>query len=156
MACARHLNLNQLPIVCVNVDGYYEPFREMLDKAHEDGLIKLVPEDIVHFVSSAEEAIQWVEAIKAGTPSLETVKKVRAALRHKKSILRGSSFFSASPYQDGRNSFFSVFSSSVNSHDGDGADPALLSLLVPLGLTFAIGTVFGVVLSSSIASASRK
>mmetsp|Transcript_45732 Transcript_45732/g.51172 ORF Transcript_45732/g.51172 Transcript_45732/m.51172 type:complete len:115 (-) Transcript_45732:147-491(-) len=61
MACARHLNLNQLPIVCVNVDGYYEPFREMLDRAYYDELISLPPNEIVNFVSSAEEAIRFVE-----------------------------------------------------------------------------------------------
>jgi len=61
MACARHLNLNQLPIVCVNVDGYYEPFREMLDRAYYDELISLPPNEIVNFATSAEEAIMFVE-----------------------------------------------------------------------------------------------
>uniref|UniRef100_A0A7S4ELD4 Cytokinin riboside 5'-monophosphate phosphoribohydrolase n=1 Tax=Pseudo-nitzschia australis TaxID=44445 RepID=A0A7S4ELD4_9STRA len=61
MACARHLELNALPIVCVNVDGYYEPFREMLDRAHHDKLIRLEPETIVRFADSAEEAVRFVE-----------------------------------------------------------------------------------------------
>lgn len=61
MACARHLNLNQLPIVCVNIDDYYEPFRDMLDRAYYDELIRLPPHEIVHFASSAEEAIRFVE-----------------------------------------------------------------------------------------------
>ena len=61
MACARHLELNALPIVCVNVDGYYEPFREMLDRAFEDKLIRLEPEAIVRFADSAEEAVRFVE-----------------------------------------------------------------------------------------------
>jgi len=61
MACARQLNLNQLPIVCVNIDDYYEPFRDMLDRAYYDELIRLPPHEIVHFASSAEEAIRFVE-----------------------------------------------------------------------------------------------
>ncbi|KAG7361310.1 TIGR00730 family protein [Nitzschia inconspicua] len=149
MACARHLNLNQLPIVCVNVDGYYEPFREMLQKAYEDELIKLVPEEIVHFASSSEEAVRWIEAVKAGTPSIEAAKQQRAALKHKTSIIKGSSFFSASPYQDGRSSFFSFVLSSVSGGDEDAS--ATLSSWAPLlGITFVIGTAFGVMISSSL------
>ena len=61
MACARHLKLNQLPIVCINVDGYYEPFREILDRAYADRLIHLPPQDIVRFASGAEDAVRFVE-----------------------------------------------------------------------------------------------
>lgn len=64
MACARHLNLNQLPIVCVNVDGYYEPFRQMLYRAYADKLIHLPPNDIVRFASGAEDAVRFVEGQK--------------------------------------------------------------------------------------------
>jgi hypothetical protein len=31
MACSRQIGLSTLPIVCVNVDGFYEPFRTMLE-----------------------------------------------------------------------------------------------------------------------------
>ncbi len=61
MACARHLNLNQLPIVCVNVDEYYEPFRQMLYRAYADKLIHLPPDEIVRFASGAEDAVRFVE-----------------------------------------------------------------------------------------------
>ena len=64
MACARHLNLNQLPIVCVNVDGYYEPFKEMLHRAYADKLIHLPPHEIVRFASNAEDAVRFVEGQK--------------------------------------------------------------------------------------------
>lgn len=151
MACARHLNLNQLPIVCVNVDGYYEPFREMLEKAYEDDLIKLIPEEIVHFASSAEEAIRWIESVKAGTPSLEAIRQHRAVLRHKKSIIKRSSFFSASPYQDGRSSFFSMFSSMNQEDEDDAYREANVSSWYQLALAFAIGTAFGMITTSSLA-----
>ena len=68
MSCARHLGLIDLPIVCVNVNGYYEPFREMLQRAHKDELIKLLPEQIVHFADSAEEAVRWIELERARAP----------------------------------------------------------------------------------------
>ena len=61
MACARHLKLNQLPIVCVNVDGYYEPFRQMLHRAYADKLIHLPPDEIVRFADGAEDAVRFVE-----------------------------------------------------------------------------------------------
>jgi len=75
MACSRHLKLNVLPIVCVNVDGYYEPFREMLQRAWKDGLIHLPPEEIVQFAPSAEDAIRFVEGkemLSAPKPKIDS------------------------------------------------------------------------------------
>jgi len=69
MACARHLKLNTLPIVCVNVDGYYEPFRMMLHRAYADKLIHLPPDDIVRFASGAEDAMRFVEGHKISNNS---------------------------------------------------------------------------------------
>jgi hypothetical protein len=63
-----------MPIVCVNVEKYYEPFREMLERAYEDELIKSKPEEIVYFASTVEEAIQWVE-IQAENASKEKKKE---------------------------------------------------------------------------------
>jgi hypothetical protein len=145
MACARHLNLHHLPIVCVNVDNYYDPFREMLTKAYEDNLIKLMPEEIVHFASSAEEAVRWIEAVKTSTPSLEATKEQR----DKKSILKRSSFFSASPYPEGRASFFSMFSSM--DHDEEEGGSHNMFLWYQVGFSFAVGTGFGFFLTRSLA-----
>ena len=63
MACARHLDLHSVPIVCVNVDGYYEPFRAMLRKAWADELIHLPPDRIVRFADGAEDAVRFVEGL---------------------------------------------------------------------------------------------
>lgn len=63
MACVKGIGLSSIPIVCVNCDNYYEPFQEMLKRAFEEGLMKRRPEDLVHFVGTAEEAVRWVEAI---------------------------------------------------------------------------------------------
>lgn len=62
MACARHLGMISTPIVCVNVNNYYEPFRQMLKQAYDDNLIKLKPCDIIRFASTAEEAVRWIES----------------------------------------------------------------------------------------------
>lgn len=61
MACTRNLGLSHIPIVCVNVDGYYEAFRNMLDRAYEDKLTKLSPSEIIHFEPTAEDAVRWIE-----------------------------------------------------------------------------------------------
>jgi hypothetical protein len=61
MACARNIGLSHLPIVCVNVNGYYEPFRTILQRAYEDRLIRVLPDNLVYFCDSALEAMQWVE-----------------------------------------------------------------------------------------------
>jgi hypothetical protein len=81
MACARNLGLTKLPIVCVNVDGFYDPFRLMLQRAWEEKLTKLQPSDIVHFENTAEEAVQWIEAVQGGTGPATTLRKRKEALR---------------------------------------------------------------------------
>eukprot|EP00934_Nitzschia_sp_Nitz4_P008281 Nitzschia sp. Nitz4//scaffold131_size63436//41371//42354//NITZ4_006280-RA/size63436-processed-gene-0.70-mRNA-1//-1//CDS//3329535283//8271//frame0 len=62
MACIRHIGVSKLPIVCVNVQNYYQPFREMLERAYHDKLIKLPPEEIVYFADTAEDAVRWMES----------------------------------------------------------------------------------------------
>ena len=62
MACAGHLGFHSMPIVCVNVDGYYDDFRSMLGRAARDGLLYSEPDAIVHFEDTPEEAVRWVEA----------------------------------------------------------------------------------------------
>jgi len=89
MACARHLGLISLPIVCVNVNSYYDPFREMLERAYEDELIKLPPHEIVHFASTAEEAVRWIEGEKSGNQ-----KEPGKPAARKASVLKRSSFMS--------------------------------------------------------------
>lgn len=92
MACSRHLGLIDLPIVCVNVNGYYQPFQEMLYRAYQDELIKLRPEEIVHFVDTAEEAVRWMEETKLGKS-----KGTESNWKRATSALKKSSFMSAMP-----------------------------------------------------------
>jgi len=100
MSCARHLGLIDLPIVCVNVNGYYEPFREMLQRAHKDELTKLPPERIVHFTDTAEEAVRWIENEKTmmattTTPTSSTRTEILEKKRNLALTVNRSSFMSS-------------------------------------------------------------
>lgn len=92
-ACARNIGLQtSLPIVCINVNNYYEPFRAMLQKAYDDELTKLRPDEIIHFEDTAEAAVRWVEEIQTkenrGAPKVEL--KQRAEVLRKSSFLGGA------------------------------------------------------------------
>ncbi|KAL3807807.1 hypothetical protein ACHAXA_004674 [Cyclostephanos tholiformis] len=65
MACARHIGFHSIPIVCVNVDGYYDPFRTMLSRAHDDQLLYKHPSEILHFEETPEAAVEWIESYLA-------------------------------------------------------------------------------------------
>ena len=72
-ACARNIGLSSTPIVCVNINGFYDPFRVMLQRAWDDKLTKLRPEQIIHFADSAQEAIEWIEAVQGTKPEDQQV-----------------------------------------------------------------------------------
>jgi predicted Rossmann-fold nucleotide-binding protein len=145
MACARHLGLIDLPIVCINVNNYYAPFEEMLHRAYEDDLIKLHPHEIVHFASTAEEAVRWIEAEKAGHN--ETAKK---SFLTKASALKRSSFMSPEA---------GVFRR-TSSTGGDESSRLMglgeLPLWSKLGMTFVAGVLCGFAASSSLVLVKRK
>jgi len=61
MACSRNINLIDIPIVCINVQQFYDPFIQMLHRVYKDQLIKKQPHEIVHFVSNGLEAVRYIE-----------------------------------------------------------------------------------------------
>jgi len=61
MACARNLGLVDMPIVCININDYYGPIREMFQRGYDQNLIKKPPLDILAFESTALEAILYLE-----------------------------------------------------------------------------------------------
>lgn len=96
MACAKQIGLTRLPIVCVNVDGYYENFRQMLNRAYEDELTYLKPHEILHFEPTAEAAVRWIEEQAAqGTQAA-----VQPKVRRRESVLGRSSSFMSPPVGD--------------------------------------------------------
>jgi len=62
MAASRSVGFIDLPIVCVNVDGYYDSFVTMLQRAYDDDLLYHKPHDILHFEATGAGAVRWIEA----------------------------------------------------------------------------------------------
>lgn len=88
MACARHIGLHHMPIVCVNVDGYYDNFMTILQRAHDDELLYKHPTEIVHFEDTSEQAVMWVEQFLADP---ENVKKRREVKKRSSMLKRAES-----------------------------------------------------------------
>ena len=61
MACSRNINLIDIPIVCINSKGFYDPFLQMLHRVYQDQLTKKQPHEIIHFVTNGLEAVQYIE-----------------------------------------------------------------------------------------------
>jgi uncharacterized protein (TIGR00730 family) len=61
MACSRNINLIDIPIVCINAKGFYDPFLQMLHRVYQDQLTKKQPHEIIHFVTKGLEAVQYIE-----------------------------------------------------------------------------------------------
>lgn len=136
MACARALGLTTLPIVCVNVDGYYENFKLMLDRAYEDELIKLKPEQIVYFVPTAEEAVRLIEEAQKdnGGSHLQPKLKKRASTLKRSSFMENPSILN----------WFRRSSSSFSTDNVKSADTASQGIsLSPWVLPFVVGLTIG-------------
>lgn len=167
MACARNIGLTRLPIVCVNVDGYYEPFRAMLERAHEDCLTKLEPQQIVHFEDTAAGAIAWVEAIQSsGDKDPQVILKKRGSALRKESVLhvpilgRSDAWF-LSPERlrqslSRASSWVAEASQSFLLKDKDASpnkNERVLSRIYPLlryGLTFGAGLSVGLAIRTTV------
>lgn len=95
MACSRHIGFHSMPIVCVNVDGYYDNFKDMLSRAHDDELLYKHPDEILHFEETADAAVKWIETYHAKAESTKEQKKVirkrTSMLKRMQSNLSGSS-----------------------------------------------------------------
>ena len=85
MACARHIGFHSMPIVCVNVEEYYDTFKAILKRAHEDELLYKDPHEIVHFEETPEAAINWVEKYCAD-PKNQHDKQQKVIKRRNKKI----------------------------------------------------------------------
>jgi Possible lysine decarboxylase len=139
MACARNIGLSNLPIVVINVDGYYEPFRQMIERAYADELIKMKPENLVHFVPSAEEAVVWIEQ-QQGTKK-DTLAGLQPKLQKRASVLKRSSFMNNPSVI---NWFRSRSDSMIVDESNDSKYYHLISLTVP----FIAGVILGMTLTT--------
>ena len=64
------LGFRDMPVICVNVDGYYQPFSDMVLRARRDTLLYKRPEMLMVFEPDAKSALQTavrqVAAVKTG------------------------------------------------------------------------------------------
>uniref|UniRef100_A0A7S1FYM5 Cytokinin riboside 5'-monophosphate phosphoribohydrolase n=2 Tax=Corethron hystrix TaxID=216773 RepID=A0A7S1FYM5_9STRA len=77
MACSKNIGLLDIPIVCVNVKGFYDDFEKMLRRAQDDGLLYRKPEDLVHFENTSEGAVRWIEAAVATVAEKSTFTEIK-------------------------------------------------------------------------------
>ena len=70
MTAQRALGMWKKPIVCVSIDGYYEPFREMMRRAEDDKLLHCDASALLSFASTSEEAVDLVERLIAADQGL--------------------------------------------------------------------------------------
>jgi hypothetical protein len=139
MACARNIGLSNLPIVVVNVDGYYEPFRQIIQRAYADELIKMKPENLVHFVPTAEEAVVWIE--QQGTKK-DSLAGLQPKLQKRASVLKRSSFMTSPSVID----WFRGRSDSIIT---DEYHDSSYNSLISFSITFILGAVVGMALSKN-------
>lgn len=130
MACARNIGLSSIPIVCVNINGFYDPFRLMLERAWADKLTKLRPEQIIHFSDSSQEAIQWIEAVQGSKAEDQVVPSTT-----KRGLLRLSSVMNTS---------------NVGTESSSARDALNIANLLGLSCIFALGFVAGSVFAKKL------
>lgn len=90
MVCAKQIGLIDMPIVCVNVSGYYDSFRNMLDRAHSDKFLYKLPNELLHFESTSVKAVEYIENVLARRikcPKNITAGKDRIFMERKPSVL---------------------------------------------------------------------
>eukprot|EP00980_Cylindrotheca_fusiformis_P010280 scaffold2288_cov87-Cylindrotheca_fusiformis.AAC.6 len=145
MACARHLGLVNLPIVCINVDNYYQPFRDMLDRAYNDKLIRLKPSEIVHFSNTVQEAVEWceVEAAKNSNNSKNKSNNNKDGSNKKTLSKRQQSELNKSSFYSPLEEFNNNDSSNNNSSMGDATNWRMMELGLAMTGGILLGVAFG-------------
>lgn len=58
VAVQRQIGAVRLPFIAIDVDGHYAPFRNMLARAAQDGLLYGPPEELVVFADTPADALR--------------------------------------------------------------------------------------------------
>lgn len=146
MACAKQIGFIQMPIVCVNVNGYYDAFRDILERAYRDQFLYRSPSDILHFENTSQDAVDYIERF-----IYHGIKGARKApIKRKRSMIQRM----ASMY----NAPLMLFSSSVDfeddndddcsDEDGIMRDNLAPSRWIPYGVTLMTGVALGFILGN--------
>ena len=136
MACAKQIGLIKMPIVCVNVNGYYDSFKNMLERAHMDQFLYKLPSDILHFEDTSVKAIEYIEETLA--TGEKQISRNNRILERKPSMLQR--MMSAYNFP----SSFVFAESEVDDYDYSSRS----SRGVPLALAFMMGVSAGLLLQS--------
>lgn len=94
MICAKGLGLTNIPIVLINIDKYYDPFIQLMERCYNDTLMKVPPEDLVLVVSNSLDAIMYIENYNKNEKPLKLlglIKDKEDEFEQKKKMLRQSS-----------------------------------------------------------------
>ena len=167
MACIKQIGLNnkELPIVCVNVDGYYDPFQEMLEKAAEEGLLYTQnTADIVHFEPTPEAAIWYIETKIASSVTTKFEQQIKVKKRMNSFLKKRLSYLSDHPpvtsLDDDTNTSTTsndeanTFNSKSHANGSGSTSSSWGSLPVHIGIVFITGVLLGMSLGNN--SRSRK
>jgi len=137
IACEKCRLKIDIPIVCVNVDGYYSGFESILKRANDDSLLKKKPQEVVRFESSSVRAVEWIEAYMVDKQSRKnddngdiTTNKVEIVETRPKNLTRLSSHFVTSLYH--------LYDSMIN-----GEYTQKSRGFIPLSMVFIIGVAVG-------------
>lgn len=112
-----------MPIVCVNIDGYYDPFQSILERAYEDEFLYKHPNDILHFEPTSEKALEWIEKKlyeeeeKEEVVVVTTRPPLRSMTRQKSVLKRMMSVFNLPVTQSQTSSFLDEEGKVTNVHD---------------------------------------
>mmetsp|Transcript_32221 Transcript_32221/g.47611 ORF Transcript_32221/g.47611 Transcript_32221/m.47611 type:complete len:275 (+) Transcript_32221:65-889(+) len=134
MACARQIGFIQMPIVCVNVNGYYDSFKNMLERAHKDKFLYKNPNEILHFEETSAKAVKYVEDILTNVGK-NYVRKKKNLEKRPSTLQRMMSAFNVP----------SNFVSTEDKDDKSDFSPKLFSM-APLAVAFLLGVSTGFIL----------
>lgn len=134
MACAKQIGLIQMPIVCVNVNGYYDPFQEILERAYKDQFLYKCPSDILHFEKNSQDAVNYIETVVQGV-STEVKESRKATIKRKRSMIQRMTSMYNLPYVLFSSSSSNSSGSSSDGMEFDDVPDNALSAWIPYGFT---------------------
>lgn len=166
MVCSRQIGLMDIPIVCVNIDGFYDSFAQILDRAYREKFLYKSPSDLLHFLPSSAEAVDYIERYISNKKvnqdgSMVVVEKrserIRRTLKRRPSILASFLNISLSSHDsdnwNGNGEDFdcdgnsSNHSASWNRKPNQGFHTSTM-VMVPVA-TFALGVAIGMRFNSA-------
>ena len=160
-ACARGIGLSTIPIVVVNKDGFYDPFLRIMERAYQEDLTKLQPDELIRFESNAEGAVRWIESLHGQHDT-----RLHSEPQKSREFIRKSSMMTIPPLGRSDSWFFGLLqrksfsqsSTSDESHALKHGDDGNVDSAIIIGFlgAFVLGVSAGIVGYSWLTKTSRK